>query len=541
MMKQLLALAAIAAAGLCANAQDPYVLSLEDLNAGWDSSYDAATKTITYEGDWTGRGWGFFDENFDATNYTDVVIKMAECNVPGQMIIQYAQLVYDENGDVVQEWGSDKHESTTKPFSAGDTEITCALNDDFKDAIVQIYLQCGSIGGNDNPTIVLESAEIVDNSAVPYNPVVWQGEEALSWDSFVEFKPECFKAGDRIGFVLEKTGEDGGSFKAVCVDSSWKWCAMTSYGDNAGYSEEYESIWLSESGAVAAYINETDAANNVYGLQIGGEGLSLVKILYFPAGTNTSIYVTGDGEGLGGWDLASALAVEGEFGVHSFSSANLNSFKFSTVATTDWDEFNGRAFSAGSCEIGENAIDIYNQDWDNKTPWTGDYDVTIDLCAMTLTLATETPKPALELQEIYLRGGMNDWSADPAYLFSSEDGIVYTLSGVSIEAGVEFKFATSDWSTVDLGGVSDMVLDTVYTLSPGPNNCTVAESVSDVTITLNVEDNTVVLTTEGGIANIGVESAKAVYYNLQGVEVANPSNGIYLMRQGNKTSKVMVK
>lgn len=35
------------------------------------------------------------------------------------------------------------------------------------------------------------------------------------------------------------------------------------------------------------------------------------------------------------------------------------------------------------------------------------------------------------------------------------------------------------------------------------------------------------------------EDAPAVYYNLQGVEVANPDNGIYICRKGNKVSKVI--
>lgn len=35
--------------------------------------------------------------------------------------------------------------------------------------------------------------------------------------------------------------------------------------------------------------------------------------------------------------------------------------------------------------------------------------------------------------------------------------------------------------------------------------------------------------------------APAEYFTLQGVRVANPSNGIYIRRQGNTTTKVLVK
>lgn len=47
--------------------------------------------------------------------------------------------------------------------------------------------------------------------------------------------------------------------------------------------------------------------------------------------------------------------------------------------------------------------------------------------------------------------------------------------------------------------------------------------------------------TTTGVEGIGVDAAEAVYYNLQGVRVANPANGIYIRRQGAAVSKVYVK
>ena len=45
-----------------------------------------------------------------------------------------------------------------------------------------------------------------------------------------------------------------------------------------------------------------------------------------------------------------------------------------------------------------------------------------------------------------------------------------------------------------------------------------------------------------GISNIATdENAPVEYYNLQGVRVANPANGIFFKRQGNKVEKVIVK
>ncbi len=48
-----------------------------------------------------------------------------------------------------------------------------------------------------------------------------------------------------------------------------------------------------------------------------------------------------------------------------------------------------------------------------------------------------------------------------------------------------------------------------------------------------------------GIFNEAVEEVEAngpaVYYNLQGVQVANPENGVYIVRRGNKVSKELVR
>lgn len=60
-----------------------------------------------------------------------------------------------------------------------------------------------------------------------------------------------------------------------------------------------------------------------------------------------------------------------------------------------------------------------------------------------------------------------------------------------------------------------------------------------------VSINTIKVTTldiTNGVDDIIVdENAPVEYYNLQGVRVANPENGIYIRRQGSKVSKVLVK
>lgn len=53
----------------------------------------------------------------------------------------------------------------------------------------------------------------------------------------------------------------------------------------------------------------------------------------------------------------------------------------------------------------------------------------------------------------------------------------------------------------------------------------------------------IVLPAVSGVKAVTVENAEAPveYFNLQGIRVANPENGLYIRRQGDKTTKVLVK
>lgn len=46
---------------------------------------------------------------------------------------------------------------------------------------------------------------------------------------------------------------------------------------------------------------------------------------------------------------------------------------------------------------------------------------------------------------------------------------------------------------------------------------------------------------ETGVESIGINNAPVEYYNLQGVKVSNPSNGVFIKIQGNKVTKVYIK
>lgn len=76
--------------------------------------------------------------------------------------------------------------------------------------------------------------------------------------------------------------------------------------------------------------------------------------------------------------------------------------------------------------------------------------------------------------------------------------------------------------------------------SPRAASNTVTFNVSGGRVDINsINVNDPVVT---GVEDVTVdENAPVEYYNLQGVRVANPENGIYIRRQGSKVSKVLVK
>ena len=60
-------------------------------------------------------------------------------------------------------------------------------------------------------------------------------------------------------------------------------------------------------------------------------------------------------------------------------------------------------------------------------------------------------------------------------------------------------------------------------------------------IIADVKNMTITVSATQGIDAVDAEDAPAVYFNLQGVEVANPTNGLYIVKRGNKVTKEMVK
>lgn len=270
---------------------------------------------------------------------------------------------------------------------------------------------------------------------------------------------------------------------------------------------------------------------------------------------NAQLYVVGNGEGLG-WDPESPLEVEAKEGSYKFTVNALVELKMSD-AKGDWDTFNaGARFANVSPDQVGTPVDLEINGATNFTmPWKGDWTIVVPTDLTTVTLTTTTPQPSGdEAPEVYVRGDMNSWGADPAWKFSAQknqEGVwafTFVCSGdTKILAEVGFKIADADWGAYNYGTAA-VEFDTEIEWVHNGDNAKLAEDFEGVISFLAPEAAKepiyVTFSTDTeGVKDVAVETAEGVaeYFNLQGVRVNEPAAGLYLVRKAGKVEKVLVK
>ena len=148
----------------------------------------------------------------------------------------------------------------------------------------------------------------------------------------------------------------------------------------------------------------------------------------------------------------------------------------------------------------------------------------------------------------YFTGSFNEWTLDDTFKMTGAAG-VSTLKNVTMPESGELKISSTGWG--EQYGTSDEVVAEItpeklstelglvggegggcpFTLTPG--NYDVEFVMDTKTLTLTVADGS-------GVAGIVAEEGEAVYYNLQGVRVAEPRNGIFVKVINKKAQKVNI-
>ena len=130
-----------------------------------------------------------------------------------------------------------------------------------------------------------------------------------------------------------------------------------------------------------------------------------------------------------------------------------------------------------------------------------------------------------------------------------ETNVFYLNLAEPVAAGMGFKVADANWANINLGKNSEtdpdpLMLELPYTLVPNGENIAIDEEWSG-SVVLNLDTYEITFSNEkyepaqGGVANMAVENGEAVYFNLQGVRVNAPENGIYIVVKDGKAMKVV--
>lgn len=266
------------------------------------------------------------------------------------------------------------------------------------------------------------------------------------------------------------------------------------------------------------------------------------------------LYLTGDGSSLPAtWAPESPAEFEYEDGQYTMTVSDLTMFKVSTILGS-WDDFNGAALT---CDYGEEqgvAVALVPGDANIMCPWTGEWTVVVAGDLSTITLTTTTPKPANEGIKLYLRGDMNGWGAEDAWLFEqmqdNKDVFKFVCSeGQGIMEGEAFKIADAAWAKYNYGGDGlEILLDMEMELFYNSNNLTIEEEWNGVAW-FTLDGNLLAMSNDldyvpdfydpSAVEGIAADNAVAKYFNLQGIAVENPTKGLYIVVKGDKTYKVV--
>lgn len=260
--------------------------------------------------------------------------------------------------------------------------------------------------------------------------------------------------------------------------------------------------------------------------------------------------------GYSDWNFEKSTVLEQDGSVFKCTIPSLTSgFKIVDIDVADW----GYQWSTSEKVVldetmyldarnGAENPDLSNMEFPATLLEVKDAVVTFDPAEGTLLI---TGTPVNGYADLWVTGSFCDWAApgaDGSVLMDREGG-VYTATvdfGTPAEdAQVEFKIAGTGWApqyvwSSDVEGV--FTGEEVEIANAGENIVTSLTGVQKLVLDVDNMTLKVASDEEGGVEGVEVEEAVApVYYNLQGVKVANPENGVYVVVRGAKVSKEVVK
>lgn len=540
MIKRLLFSAMAVAAMAFSASADTYSLMTGFGGSGWGSSYDAATKTITYEGEW--KGCGIWLGDFDASSYDEVVFECEATEMAFNLVIEYT--------------GADNADNPSVNFPAGSTKAVVPLSETLKKNLQQVYVQAATAGTIVVKDLYLQNAVEVD----PTIPVViFEGEKVLDWSTSLDISTNDlvmakFAAGDKL--VFEYTAGESNGFKILYKNPSWAWTLLPLMTGLEGFNEQYETIWLNpEEHEYAVTFPAEDVeillSSENHGGLVQGDGITLTKISVVHAAAAAEAsnwYISGE---LNGWDNGKsadyAFKTTATEGVYEFKCDELSGEFLIVWAENGEPDWSKKIAGVSNMEPG--TAYPYVEGGNNCSVSDLLKNVTVILDTNSKTLQVNGTAAANEFDTVYLIGDFGDgWSETITNKpLTLKEGTTDTYVGEYALAAETsyFKFKAGSF-IFGTGGANVAVdLDTDYTATKGGDAFAIGKGIYKFECKVAADGQSATFTVTDatdGITDINAdENAPVEFFNLQGVRVAEPANGLYIRRQGGKATKVYVK
>lgn len=365
--------------------------------------------------------------------------------------------------------------------------------------------------------------------------------------------------------TMAKTGE--GSYSAdIEVDAGefFRFYTAPEATDNlTSYGAETADQALTLGSDITIVNNTTnkwsiaEAGTYTFTVSLKHHSLNVVKKSVTP--TKPDFYLVGEetlnGEGAA-WSFVDAFKFETTDGV-TYTLKNIAVTAGKQFKISDGTHYMGYGDNDGQLTIADQATgyDIY--DGAKNLAWHTTITVNI---TYTKTSATQgNIKVEYILPDLYVRGIGGDWSANPDYKMTCNAEGIYTLNNVALKND-EFKIGSGEdknW-TYGFGAASDATAvmsvtadGTVYTIHDVKDgkNLQIGEVSDNVDIAFkpdfNAHTGILIITLLGtsGVNDVEIfDEAPVEFYNLQGVRVDGElTPGLYIRRQGNSASKVLIR
>lgn len=440
--------------------------------------------------------------------------------------------------------------------------------------------------GDDLPNMELGDGIVsINDAVVSWNP---SNAEFKITGTVVEGLPDLYVAGSFNNWI--DPGKDG---SVLMTENNGIYTATFDLGNSgdvefkisgAGWSNQYAGSLTITKDEALVLIPVSDGANlkttltgtqtltfnyNTKGITFGDPALTnnpVQPMDWRVVGAYTALLPDGKD-----WNFDLSTQLTENNGVYSGKIENLTSdFKIVNTAYDNWDF---AYTTAQKIEIGK--------------PYTleiipGDVNISFAIPVQSVKNATVTWNPETYSMTItaaesdivkgypvlYVVGGFaltdtGGWIApgeEGTVKMNEVDGVYTAIVNLGDEEGVEFKLAGSGWSNQIAGGVA--ISYQPATVQEGGDNLW-TELTGEQTLVFDYSamemyfvDPNAGSDDEGGnggsteepgdgptvgIDSINASNAPVMYFNLQGQRVINPQNGIYIRKQGNTTSKIILK